>query len=455
MNSVLISLSVAASLSPAEYVESLKDAPLLTLEEAKDLVAERNFDIRIAREQLARSALLAKKSYAATLPTINAAYNVVLNNQEIAFGDVVIQEIWQESASVTFDWKVLNGRSLPIVLSGYDAVEQSRLQFEQQKETLIYATSLAYYNSLTAVRTVEIRERALEIAQRNAELASARAELGSASSIDKLRADVAVATAEQDLVQAQIGKLLADRALAVLVNRIDARGEFEPFRVVRPDTAVSLDEGLLTRALAERLDLKIADLDLSIAERLTDESYGKFLPELVVNGGLFWNEAAGFAGNNTTWNIVFSAQWAIFEGGATLVELLERRHDIETATITLEQSKIRIADNVEQSRLNLRNARSNYEAARRRAELARQSAELAQVQFEVGAATQLEVLDANRSLADAESSEALGQLQVDLAQLELKRVVTIDPSSVASANPRPQQVSASDALLDNVTARDP
>ncbi|MEO1175239.1 MAG: TolC family protein, partial [Myxococcota bacterium] len=294
-------------------------------------------------------------------------------------------------------------------MNAYDAVDQSVLQYEQQKETLVYAASLAYFNSLTASRTLEIRTRALEIAKRNAELAGAQAELGSASSVDTLRAEVAVATAEQDLIQAQIGKLLTDRSLAVLINRIDERGQLDPFQVQRPAPRVLSETDLLDEALSQRLDLKIATLDLSIAERLVDESYTKFLPELVVTGGAFWNEVAGFTGVNTNWNVTLSAQWALFEGGQTYWELRERKYDLETAAIAIEQSKVRIADNVEQSRLNLANAQSNYEAALRRVDLARRSSELAQAQFEVGSSTQLEVLDANRSLADAEASEALGQ----------------------------------------------
>ena len=124
---------------------------------------------------------------------------------------------------------------------------------------------------------------------------------------------------------------------------------------------------------------------------------------------------------------------AIFEGGEIFWEVFERRHDAAAAAIAVEQRQVAIADDVVQSQLDLASAQSNHEAAQRRVELAEKSAELAQAQFELGAATQLEVLDANRSLADAAADEAIGQLNVDLARLRMQRVIKIDPDQTGAA----------------------
>lgn len=477
---LIVALVLGTTVSPAEYVASLESAPILTLSEAREIAVKENFDIRIARERLSRSSLLARKAYAFVLPTVNANANLRLNNQAIPFNFIAplaeltqplydaagipfpftqeeidgaavnIQDRWQQSASVSFNWTLLNGRSLPLILNAYDAMDQASFQYDQQKETLTYATSLAYYNALTAARTVTIRERAVEIAERNAELARAQAELGDGTPVDQLRAEVAVATAEQDLVQAQIQKQIADRSLAILLNRIDREGKVVPFRLERPPEPMVELEALLDRALTERLDLKISELDLAITDRLVEETNYKFLPELVMSGALNWSNVEGFAGNNTTWFVQLGLQWEIFSGATTWWELYERRYDLASAAIAIEQRKVQIADDVEQSRLNLANAQSNYEAANRRAELARRSAELAQAQFEVGSATQLEVLDANRSLADAETQEALGQLQVDLARLELERVTKIDPDAALGGGMTTAPPSATDALQSSI-----
>ncbi|MEL6761386.1 MAG: TolC family protein [Myxococcota bacterium] len=453
MKSLLLITLLGAPMSPAEYVASLEGAPVLTLAEAERLAVEQNFDIRIARERLARSAILSKKAWSVVLPNINASYSFVRNNQEVTvdflagFGPVfdavglaqppsdptVIQNLWQQNGSLSFDWTILSGRSLPLILNAYDTVKQSEAEYEQQREVLTFTTGLAYYNALTAARTVEIRERALEIATRNAELSRAQAELGSANSVDALRAEVDVATAEQDLIQAQIQKLVTDRALAVLINRIDTEGQVVVFQLDRPPEPDVIVDGLLDSALDQRLDLQLREFDFAIAERSVDESYTKFLPELVLSGAYNVTNAAGFAGNNATWFVSIGLQWAIFEGGEIFWEVFERRHDAAAAAIAVEQRQVAIADDVVQSQLDLASAQSNYEAAQRRVELAEKSAELAQAQFELGAATQLEVLDANRSLADAAADEAIGQLNVDLARLRMQRVIKIDPDQTGAA----------------------
>ncbi len=429
----IAALVVGTTAAPADYIASLENAPELTLERAQKLALSENFDFRIAREQMQRAAYLSEQAFAFVLPTVNANYNLIRNNQEIqlqipgAPEPVTIQNLWQQNAAVTFNWTVLNGRSVPLILNAYDIEEQSVLVFENQRETLSYNVALAFYNAITAGDEVDIQERALELAKSNFELASARAELGSATPVDSLRAEVAVATAEQDLLQAQIRKQLADRALAVLINEVDEDGQITPYRLVRPPEQRLDKVDLLDRALSQRYDLQFRELDVTIQERYVDETKLKWLPELVVSGAYNWSDVGGFAGNNTTWNVVFGVQWALFEGGTTFWELQQRKHDVETAAILYEQTKIAIANGVRQSELNLDNAVSNFDAAERRVELARRSAELASAQFEVGQATQLDVLDANRQLADAESQQALARLAVAIARLEVERVIKIDP----------------------------
>ena len=54
-----------------------------------------------------------------------------------------------------------------------------------------------------------------------------------------------------------------------------------------------------------------------------------------------------------------------------------------------------------------------------------ESAALVEAQYQVGAATQLDLLDATRALADAETAEALGQLGLDMAHMQLEQVLRI------------------------------
>lgn len=431
------------------------DAPLITLDEARQLARSQNLDVQIARERLLKASILSRKAWAVVLPTLNASASLARNNRDIVFDvggippeleplfqsagipipqgqPLELQALWQSGAQIALSWTLLNGRSIPLIKNAYDTVEVAEYGYQQAEETLVYATTLSYYNTLSAERQVAIRKRALEIARANLDLAQARVEVGQSTEVDSLRADVEVAAAEQALVQAQNSATLAYRALATLLNRVQENGEVAAFRVERPAELPEPPADVLDAALDRRLDLKTRSLELVIAERSKTESWMKLLPVLSLDAFQRWTDVPGFSGDNTSWQVAFNLRWNIFEGGLTYWEINERQHDINAAALQIEKTRLDIAQEVAEARLNLDAALANHRAAQRRAALAQRSAELVRTQFEVGVATQLEVLDATRALADADAAEVLGQLAVDLAKVMLETVVLVPPTPGAA-----------------------
>jgi outer membrane protein TolC len=454
LHTVLLVLAIAGDLPPA----SGGDAPaeLLSLADAKRLARENNLDIQIARERLAKASILSKKAWAVLLPTISANASIVRNNTaiEIPFGLpeelrpvfeglgqpfpdpqlVTIQELYQKNASVNFAWVLLNGRSVPLLQNAYSTVEVAELSYAQAESALQYGTALAYYNVMNAQQQTAIRRRALDVASEHLKLSRAKVEIGEATQVVALRSEVEVATDEQLLLQAAHAERIAKRALATLIGRVDAAGDFAPFRVEQPNAEPApIPDDLVETAYAERLDLKTQKLQLEIAERSKLESWMKFLPQLVGTGSYRWSDVQGFSGENTNWQLGLALRWTLFEGGLTYWELQERAHDVNAAALAVEKARQDIAQQVHEARLNLETAEANRAAARRRIDLAAKSAQLVRAQFEVGAATQLDVIDVNRALADAETADALAGLGVDLARLSLEQVL-LSPTQSAPAD---------------------
>ncbi|MCK5690628.1 TolC family protein, partial [Myxococcota bacterium] len=331
------------------------------------------------------------------------------------------------NANVSISWTLLNGRSLPLIQNAYDMVDASKLGFEQAEGTLLYATSLAYLNIVTTCEQMRIRKRGLQIARQHRELALARKEVGDASEVMVLRAEVEVATANQIFLQAQNSLKMAKRSLATLMGMIDAEGDFSDFRVERKksptiETPKESSE-LIALAYQDRLDLKIAKLELKMSERFENETWMKFLPSVVGTGSWRWSDAEGFSGEKTNWQLGLAAQWLLFEGGNTYWELKERGHEIRASQLSVENKKLSIAREVRDAMEERDNARTNYEAAQVRVTLARKSALLVRTQYELGGGTQLEVLDANRAEADAETAVSIARLVWDIAEFGLAQIV--------------------------------
>jgi outer membrane protein TolC len=318
--------------------------------------------------------------------------------------------------------------------NAYASVEVAQVTYAQAERALQFAAAVAFYSVLNAQQQTEIRQRALDVANEHLRLSRAKVEIGEATQVVALRSEVEVATSEQVLLQAAHAERIAKRALATLIGMVDADGDFAPFDVVHPDAETTSPPGdLVEIAFAERLDLQAQKLQLEIAERSKLESWMKFLPQLVGTGSYRWSDVEGFAGDSTNWQLGLALQWSLFEGGLTYWELQERTHEVNAAALSIEKTRQDIAQQVHEARLELQTAEANLTAARRRVDLATKSAELVGAQFEVGAVTQLDVLDANRALADAQTADALAQLGVDLARLALEQALVMPPASTTAA----------------------
>lgn len=409
---------------------------VLSFDEAQNLAVTQNLDIRMARERLAKSELLVNKAWALFLPVISASGSIYRNNREVAVpvsptDEAIFQRLFQKGATGSFNWSLLNGQAFPLFLNAKDTVKAADLTYKETEVALRFATAVAYYNLLNAERQRDIRQQALTLAKEHLRLSEAKLAVGEGTRVATLRSQVEIATAEQGVVQIQNVVAIATRALATLIGYVDDSGVMKSFSVVRPETKAVSPSGLLELAYSDRLDLQRSTLELDIAERAKVAAWTKFLPSLVGNGVYRWTDAPGF-GPATSWQLGLSLQWTIFEGGLTFWEVREKSHDIAIAELTISRKRRDIANQVAEANDNLNAAETNLRAARHRAELARETASLVKAQFQVGAVTQLEVLDAARALEEAETAEALGQFALDLANLSLERVRYTTPDNTTS-----------------------
>lgn len=455
-------ISVVAQSTPDVPSAPPGEEKVLTLDEAIARTRDNNIDLRMGKERLAKASILSSKAWSVLLPTVSAQATGTFNNleiilpfglpeelrplfetinqldpsQNIQFPEpqlVTLQRQTQASAQVSFNWPLLNGRAIPLLLNAYTYEDLAKVSYQQFEEVMRNATTLAYYNALSVQRQLELRQRALVTARHHLELAKARVEVGGATEVEVLRSETEVATEEQAVIQLENSERLAKLALAVLMNAVNEQGEAESFVVVRPenndDPRRDINgRSLLERAYEHRLDLKQRRLELTIADRNKTDTWAKFFPSLVGSGAWNWSEVAGFSGENVTWSLSLSLVWNIFEGGIVYWELQEREHDIQTANLMVQKVRQDIARQVREAKLNLASAESIHLSAQKRVELARRSAELIRSQYELGLSTQLDLIDAERTLADAETAETLAQLQVDVNRVSLERVTLVPPT---------------------------
>lgn len=456
------------------------DPPLITLEEAMQAVAEQSYDLRIAQEQITQAGAQLRKAWAMILPqvSIGATYTYSFPDQTVAFGDPQanaqqallfnsIADVVERSSQFSTDpaeraaaqaqaeqlrraardlesakpleidiqpthmvagqlqvaLPLFNGRALPLIQNAYEAVDVSRAIVDQARASLMLATTQTYYGAVTAKKMLAISEEQLENAGRHRDALRDREALGLVTAIALQRADLDVVRAEQQVRAAQQGYLIALGALGQLMARE------EMFEVAEPPAVPAVEAGaepdtLIEQALSARPEIAMQRSSLSIAERMRTDAWMAFLPTInLVGQGRYTSNTSGFTTDPITGAIMVQANIPIYDGGTRYATLKETASRIRQEKLRLEQAEARIRSQVRGNVDDIALKQQALEIARRGLTLATDTRDNAQRLFDLGAATSLDVIDANLAVFFAQVELARAELDVEQARLGLAYVV--------------------------------
>lgn len=312
----------------------------------------------------------------------------------------------------------------------------------------------AYWDLLFAHRDLINKRRSVEQAQRQLERTRALVAAGRLSPVDAKAVEQAVAAREADVITAEYNLLDRSLTMRTLMGQDFTQREMlgvlpitDP--VVRPRAVVVQDE--IDRAL--QANPQIRSLELSLASRRIDElvAANRRLPQLEFQGqftprGRSIDQApdpsTGNPGQQGSWSEAFRnifsedvqsqgllADWTL-SGSLTLTWDVQNRgpkglHEqaklqIERAQVQLTQARQQIATGVIRAANSLRTAGKSMEVTQLSSELAQENLAAEQARFEVGRATNYDVLlrldDVDTAAANALNAEinylkALAQLQ--------------------------------------------
>ncbi len=251
-----------------------------------------------------------------------------------------------------------------------------------------------------------------------------RFELGAINEGDLAKIQVAALEAEQAVNQAEQNLRQAKVAVAfllgfrTLVPDFKVNGKELDF-VVPPALATATRESLLKEALAHRPDLlalleqeKRADAALSLAKR-------EIIPDFALSAFYSWNGTGNTAVSppNLSFGLSFNLPIFYWQRG----EIVKAEADLTTQQILREKAEASVVSDIE-------SAWAGFVAARQLVERmettlldrARQARDIAKVQYEKGAASLLDLLDAQRTYTAtrAEYAQDLANYWTAVALLE-------------------------------------
>ena len=433
-HALLAALLLAQTPTPSPTT-ALRVERTLGLDEALREAQARNLDLVAARARLDQSKELHWKAFSGYLPQVTAGATFTHNDQpdvtlSIPTGattseTVLIQKQDQLAAQIQATQAIFAPQAWFGIAAARAGERLATDNVESARRDVLFGVAQVYYGAAGAKQVVTIQERQLAIALDHERDAKVRYDAGATPKITLLRAQIDRTRAEQDLKRAQNGYQSAKVALATLLDR--ERVDFEVEVPPSPPPPEN-PEALRDEAPRARPDVQAAQEQVTVNENNQRGTLTRYLPTLGAFGRYQYANVTGFAGNTTSWAVGLALNWNILDGFLRESDLREGRAKVREAEATRDGAALRARDEVESARLDLDSAVANRQKAKEQLALARENQNLVNVNYKAGAATYLEVSDANLALLTAELSQVSESLNADLATLRLlKAAGKFDP----------------------------
>jgi len=293
-----------------------------------------------------------------------------------------------------------------------EAAKASMLATEEARRAVAVAlvsdVALAYVDLRGLDRRLKITQETLKSRQEHVEYARLRFEGHVTHEVDLRQSE-----AEFHRVQAlayNLEKLVTQKEneLSFLVGRPPGeilRNRSADDQPVPPEVPVGLPAALLE----SRPDVRKAEMELWSATARIGEAKAALYPSIKLTGsyGLASTDLSELVNPaSQTWNLFASILQPIFAGGALRGKVDVRQSQQRQAVYAYERTLLQALREVEDSLIGLRKIAQQKEEEHQRTTAETQVVELAELRYRGGVSDYLEVLDAQRSLFNAEIDEA-------------------------------------------------
>lgn len=417
--------SASSSWKPFEPL-SLDADHAYTLSELIDLAQQHNPETRAVWQEAKSRAAELGIARSALYPTLTAVAVAGSLRQAALIGEFFHRQtegVFEPVLHVEYLVLDAGGRSGSIDIAKANLLV-SNLAFNNTHRRIIDEVASAYYRLLNAEGQRQAAEASLENAKAVEEDATARLANGLATKPDELEAKAARAQAEYDL-QAALGAVeVAHGNLATSIGI----GPDTAFKVEKIDAlklpsamAGSVDEEI-DQAFKQRPDLLQQFARLRVARAAIKETRSTYFPSLSFKGDGGLARAYGqqdlFPGSyaqGEVWNAQLELRWTLFDGAGREYRMAKARADERAAQAEVDSLRDRIANEVWAAYSNMRTALRQQQAAEALLTASQQSYEAAHEAYGYGVRNLLDVVSAQKTLAQARSEDITARTQLLLA----------------------------------------
>jgi outer membrane protein TolC len=385
-------------------------------------VLERESADRIVRAERIRS-------LSALLPTVNAyaAENVQKNNIAVfgfrfpgipqIIGPFGFSDIRATAEANLFDQKARKNWQATA-----KEIEAATLNTQDAKDLVVQAVANAYLTILADAARVESTKVEVTTAQALYERARDQHAAGVSPAIDELRAQVELKSREQQLLagknRSAKDKLALQQAIGIPGSQEIELTDNAPYSPLANLTAEQLNE----QARAARADYQSLKIQIESAQLAREAVLAGRLPVLALNGNYGYN-GVNMSQSRGTFQFAAEVKVNVFDGGRIKADVLQSDAVIQQRKDELADLERRIDTDIRSALLDLQSAADQVNVAQSNLELANETLTQARDRFAAGVTDNIEVVQAQDSVAGAEENLIASRYAHNLAKVALARAI--------------------------------
>jgi outer membrane protein TolC len=330
-------------------------------------------------------------------------------------------------ASVTAP--VLNLAGIHQVHSASEDVRAAHYTYQDARNLVVLVVGNAYLLANSGHARVQTAEAQVNTAQALYRQAVDRFHAGLSPQVDQLRAQVELKSRQEELLEAQNAFATEKLDLARVIGLPNG----QRFVLTSENPYAPLEGITIQQALAEayqnRPDYKAAFADVRAAEQARRAIADQRLPSVSFNGN-FGDIGLSPGNSHETFVVAGTLSIPVFQGGRIRGELIQADAQLKQARDNLQNLNAQIDYDVRTALMNLNTAAEQVNVARSSIDLAERTLIQARDRFAAGVTDNIEVVEAQEALANAQEAYISSLYQHNLAKVSLARATGVAEQAV-------------------------
>ncbi len=409
-----------------------------------------NNDVKIAAARVDQFLGQFVTTRAALLPHVDAGFDAArqrISTSSPLFSNVTSPVFNSYQLALSASWEIdLFGHNRRLT----EAARASLLSTEEAKRgtilTLVSSVASSYINLRSLDRQLEIANATTTSRAESVHVFELRFQGGEVSQMElaQSQSEYEDSRARIPQIEAQIAQ--QEDALSVLLGRNP--GDILRGRALGELAAPAVPAGLPSDLLERRPDLRQAEQDLVSANAQIGAAKALYFPQISITG-LLGTQSGQFSklftGPARVWSFAGSVTQPIFEGGA-IAGQVKQAEAVQQQALYSYRKAIQVAfQEVDDALISSQKLREQFDVQGRQVEALATYAHLARLRYEGGYTSYIEVLDAERSLFNAQLNQTQTQAGVLVSYVNLYKAMGGGWIITAEGMTTQAQVQAGDA----------